>query len=89
MEAVILDKTSGYCPLLLILLCFWLCVVLLERMSSSVTLNTGASMPLVGLGTWKAAPDVAGQAVYDAIKAGYRHIDCAENYGNEMKLDAS
>eukprot|EP01135_Chromosphaera_perkinsii_P010232 Nk52_evm5s2062 gene=Nk52_evmTU5s2062 len=55
-------------------------------MKKALTLNTSESMPLIGLGTWKAAPDVAGRAVYNAIKAGYRHIDCAENYGNEAEI---
>lgn len=50
-------------------------------------LRTGASIPLVGLGTWKSAPDEAGQAVEHALtKSGYRHIDCAPIYGNEKEI---
>ncbi|KAM0953485.1 putative aldose reductase [Dioscorea sansibarensis] len=46
-------------------------------------LNTGAKIPTVGLGTWQAEPGVVGQAIIAAVKAGYRHIDCARIYGNE------
>eukprot|EP01062_Namystynia_karyoxenos_P074535 TRINITY_DN71476_c0_g1_i1.p1 TRINITY_DN71476_c0_g1~~TRINITY_DN71476_c0_g1_i1.p1 ORF type:complete len:359 (+),score=123.04 TRINITY_DN71476_c0_g1_i1:83-1078(+) len=40
-------------------------------------------MPLVGLGVWKASEDETAATVYEAIKAGFRHIDAAADYGNE------
>ncbi|KAH7343681.1 Aldo/keto reductase [Rhizoctonia solani] len=53
----------------------------------SVTLNTGAKMPTIGLGTWRSAPGEVGQAVAYALKeAGYRHIDTAYAYGNEAEV---
>jgi diketogulonate reductase-like aldo/keto reductase len=42
-------------------------------------------MPAVGLGTWKIANDQVGEATYQAIKAGYRLIDEACDYGNEKE----
>ena len=36
---------------------------------------TGQQMPAVGLGLWKIDPQDVAQAVYQAIEAGYRHLD--------------
>ncbi|RLN28338.1 aldo-keto reductase family 4 member C10-like [Panicum miliaceum] len=55
-------------------------------MAASVLLNTGASIPPVGLGTWRAEPGLVGAAVCAAVKVGYRHIDCAPSYGNEKEV---
>jgi alcohol dehydrogenase (NADP+) len=56
----------------------------------SIRLNTGALMPLVGLGTWQAdAQAEAGavrRAVAAALESGVRHIDCAAAYGNEREV---
>lgn len=46
-------------------------------------------MPMVGLGVWKAPSDVTAQVVYDAVKLGYRHLDCACDYGNEPAVGAA
>jgi D-xylose reductase len=42
-------------------------------------------MPLVGFGTWKIPKDKAADSVYEALKAGYRLIDCAQDYDNEKE----
>jgi len=37
-------------------------------------LNTGAKIPQIGFGTWQSEPGQVGTAVYEALKAGYRHL---------------
>lgn len=54
-------------------------------MESLITLADGASMPGVGLGLWKIARGRTAGLVLDAIKAGYRHLDSAADYGNEAE----
>ncbi len=47
------------------------------------TLSNGVEIPKLGLGTWFISDKDAGQAVMDAVKMGYRHIDTAQAYRNE------
>ena len=50
------------------------------------TLSNGVKMPSVGLGTFLMQPDKAEQAVYDALKMGYRMVDTANGYLNERAV---
>lgn len=52
----------------------------------SFDLINKTKIPSVGLGTWQSEPGLVGQAVTAAVKAGYRHIDCAQVYGNEKEI---
>lgn len=52
----------------------------------NLTLRTGDQMPALGLGTWKIPKDVCAETVHSAIAAGYRHLDCACDYGNEVEV---
>ncbi|KAH7259824.1 NADP-dependent oxidoreductase domain-containing protein [Fusarium solani] len=45
--------------------------------STHFTLNTGAKIPAVGLGTWQSKPGEVRKAVAYALQDGYRHIDAA------------
>ena len=42
--------------------------------------------PRIGLGLWKISKDVCADVVYNAIKLGYRHLDSACDYGNEVEV---
>lgn len=52
------------------------------------TLSNGVAIPKLGLGTWFIESDAAEQAVKDAARLGYRHIDTAQDYGNEAEVAA-
>ncbi|ODQ79353.1 hypothetical protein BABINDRAFT_161761 [Babjeviella inositovora NRRL Y-12698] len=59
----------------------------LSNSTKTYSLNNGAVIPAIGLGTWRATNEGDAQrAVAAAIVAGYRHIDAAWAYGNEKEV---
>ena len=46
----------------------------------------GAKMPVIGLGTWQLNGDVGSRITEQALRLGYRHLDCALIYGNEKEV---
>ena len=52
-------------------------------LQETYTLSNGKQIPKLGLGTWFIEDNKAGEAVKEAVKAGYRLIDTAQAYGNE------
>jgi diketogulonate reductase-like aldo/keto reductase len=57
-------------------------------MQTFLTLNDGASIPQLGLGTWQTPDAQAADAVRAALEIGYRLIDTAAVYGNESGVGA-
>ncbi|HRQ89507.1 MAG TPA: aldo/keto reductase [Bacteroidia bacterium] len=43
----------------------------------------GGCFPSIGLGTWKIPSEILPDLIPEAVSIGYRHFDCACDYGNE------
>ena len=54
-----------------------------------IMLNNGQKIPQFGFGVFLVKPQDTEAAVTHALKAGYRHIDTAEMYGNEAEVGAA
>ena len=52
----------------------------------TITLNNGARMPMVGLGTWQLRGEEGERAVLDALELGYRLLDTARMYEYEAMV---
>ncbi|MFT5138029.1 MAG: D-xylose reductase [Arenicella sp.] len=49
-------------------------------------MNKMSSIPQIGFGLWKVPRQSCAEVVYQAIKSGYRHLDSASDYGNEVEV---
>jgi diketogulonate reductase-like aldo/keto reductase len=59
-------------------------------LSSSMKLNDGNKIPLLGLGTWQLKKGKeCEEAVLAALRLGYRHIDTAAIYSNEESVGSA
>jgi 2,5-diketo-D-gluconate reductase A len=52
----------------------------------NITLNDGNTIPQLGFGVFQIEPQDTAEAVSEALRVGYRHIDTAEMYGNEREV---
>jgi 2,5-diketo-D-gluconate reductase A len=52
----------------------------------NIALNNGQSIPQLGFGVFLVPPEDTARVTGEALRAGYRHIDTAEMYGNEKQV---
>lgn len=50
----------------------------------TIALNDGSTIPQLGFGVFRVDPDETERIVSDALEVGYRHLDTAAVYGNEI-----
>lgn len=57
-----------------------------ENNYATIQLSNGLKIPQFGLGTYRSSEQQAHDAVLEALKDGYRHIDTAHAYRNERGI---
>eukprot|EP00128_Syssomonas_multiformis_P016374 Colp12_sorted_trinity150504_noHs@25283 len=57
-----------------------------QAVASFTLKRTGDKFPAVGFGCWKIPQNVTASMVFQALALGYRHLDCASDYGNEKEV---
>ena len=55
-------------------------------MALSIPVSNANSLPAVGYGFWKVDKHEAAQLTYQSLQIGYRHLDCAADYGTELEV---
>ena len=58
----------------------------LSSLPLALNAKGSSTIPSVGFGCWKVPNDVCADVVEKVIRAGYRHIDGACDYGNEKEV---
>lgn len=58
----------------------------MAKIGKSIELNSGNKIPVIGLGSWNAKGFPLQNAILTAVKEGYRHIDTAYVYENEVDV---
>ena len=59
-----------------------------SRLSPDYRSFSDLGLPALGLGTWKLPKPQAPAVIREAVRLGYRHFDCACDYGNEAEVGA-
>jgi diketogulonate reductase-like aldo/keto reductase len=59
-------------------------IYLPTSLTDCYTLSNGVKIPAIGYGTWQTPNDVTADLVKTAIDLGYRHVDTAWGYANEI-----
>ena len=59
-----------------------------SRLSPDHRSFSDLGLPTLGLGTWKLPKPQAPAVIREAVRLGYRHFDCACDYGNEAEVGA-
>lgn len=49
-----------------------------------VTLNNGVKMPVLGYGVYQVTKEECERCVLDALQVGYRSLDTAQSYFNDV-----
>ena len=55
-----------------------------NKLLNEQTLNNGVEIPQLALGTWIVDDNKVAEPVKTAIRLGYRHVDTAQAYANEV-----
>lgn len=59
---------------------------MIRTLDSTLSLNNGVEIPCFGFGTWQLQDETCYQATLFALEAGYRLIDTAQAYENEVEV---
>jgi len=59
---------------------------MVRTLDSTLSLNNGMEIPCLGFGTWRLQDETCYQAALFALEAGYRLIDTAQIYENEVEV---